>query len=100
MSEQGNRQHDIAGDSDHHQRRAGPDEGVRAPAATETGVSEISVFDGKGNESVVRVATDADGRTVQGTGESSEEAAADAEKMLKDGVGRGVGEGFGPVHHD
>lgn len=99
MSDQGNRQPDVAGETDHEQHRAGPGEGFRAPFATETGVSEISVFDGAGNESIVRVATDADGRTVQGTGPSSEAAAEDAEKMLKDGVGRGVGDAFGSTHH-
>jgi len=97
MSDQG-RQADIAGESDHPQHRAGPGEGVRAPLATETGVSEISVFDGKGNETVVRTTTDADGNRAQGTGGSSEEAAADAERLL--GEGGGVGEGFGPTHNE
>jgi len=99
MSDQGNRQPDVAGDTDHHQHRAGPDEGVRAPAATETGVSEISVFDGAGNESVVRTTTDADGNRAQGTGSSSAEAAADAKRLL-DKEGGGIGEAFGPVHHE
>jgi hypothetical protein len=99
MNEQENRQEGIAGESDHHQHRAGPDEGVRAPLATETGVSEISVFDGAGNESVVRTTTDASGQRVQGTGDNSAEAEADAERLLKEG-GQGVGEGFGPVHHE
>jgi hypothetical protein len=98
MTEQGNKQEGIAGDTDHHQHRAGPDEGVRAPYATETGVSEISVFDGAGNESVVRTVGDAGGRA-QGTGATSAEAEADAERLLKDG-GQGIGEGFGPVHHE
>ena len=99
MTEQGNRQPGVAGDTDHHQHRAGEGEGVRAPINTETGVSEISVFDGKGNETVVRHVADAEGNTAQGTGPSSEAAAADAEKLLKEG-GRQIGEGFGPVHHD
>jgi len=96
MSNEGNQ--DPAGESDHPQHRAGPGEGVRAPSATETGVSEISIFDGAGNESVVRTTTDADGNRAQGTGASSEEAAADAERLLKDGGG--IGEGFGPDHVD
>ena len=100
MSEQTNRQTDIAGETDHHQHRAGPGEGVRAPFAAETGVAEISVFDGKGNESVVRLSTDADGNTAQGTGPTSADAAADAEKLLKEGRGRTVGEAFGSVHHE
>ena len=96
MSEQGNRQPDAAGDTDHPQNRAGPGEGVRAPFATETGVSEISVFDGKGNESVVRTTTDASGQRVQGTGPSSADAAADAEELLKKG-GQDVGDDMGPA---
>jgi len=97
VSDQGNRQPGIAGESDHEQHRAGPGEGVRAPFADETGVAEMSVFDGKGNESVVRVSTDADGNTAQGTGPSSEAAAADAESLLKK-ARRGLGDAFGPVH--
>lgn len=93
MSDQGNRQPEVAGDTDHPQHRAGPGEGVRAPFATETGVSEISVFDGKGNEQVVRTTSDQSGQRVQGTGDSSAEAAEDAEKLLKEG-GQSVGEGF------
>ena len=89
----------MAGDTDHEQHRAGAGEGARAPSNTETGVSEISVFDGKGNETVVRHIADAEGNTAQGTGPSSEAAAADAEKLLKDG-GRTIGDGFGPVHND
>lgn len=95
MSDQGNRQPDVAGDTDHPQHRAGPGEGVRAPFATETGVSEISVFDGKGNEQVVRTVTDSAGQRVQGTGNSSAEAASDAEELLKKG-GQSVGEAFQP----
>jgi len=97
MSEQGKRQPDIAGESDHPQHRAGPGEGVRAPLATETGVSEISIFDGAGNETVVRTTTDDSGHRAQGTGSTSADAAADADRLL-DKEGGGVGEGFGPVH--
>ena len=97
MSEQGNRQPGVAGDSDHEQHRAGPGEGVRAPFATETGVSEISVFDGKGNETVVRTEGDESGRRVQGTGPTSADAAADAEKLFKEGGRQDVGEGMGPA---
>lgn len=95
MSDQGNRQPDVAGDSDHPQHRAGAGEGVRAPLATETGVSEISVFDGAGNEQVVRTETDEGGQRAQGTGNSSADAADDAERLLKKGS-QSVGEGFGP----
>ncbi len=96
MSDQGS-QEGRAGDTDHPQHRAGPGEGVRAPLAAETGVSEISVFDGKGNEQVVRTQGDASGQRAQGTGNSSAEAAADAEKQLEEG-GQSVGEGFQPVN--
>ena len=96
MSDQGNRQEGVAGDTDHPQHRAGPGEGVRAPYAADTGVSEISVFDGKGNEKVVRTQGDASGQRAQGTGDSSAEAAADAQKLLEEG-GQSVGEGFQPV---
>ena len=96
MSDQGNRQEGRAGDTDHPQNRAGPGEGGRAPFATETGVSEISVFDGKGNEKVVRTQGDASGQRAQGTGDNSAEAAADAKKLLEEG-GQSVGEGFQPV---
>ena len=98
MSEQGNRQEGIAGDSDHPQHRAGPGEGVRAPLLADGGdAAEISVFDGAGNESVVRMKTDAEGRTAQGTGPDSEAAAADADGLLKK-ARRAVGDAFGPVH--
>ena len=98
MSEQGNRQEGVAGDTDHEQHRAGAGEGVRAPFATETGVSEISVFDGAGNESVVRTVGGEGGERVQGTGPTSEAAAEDAEKLLKKGGRQDVGEAMGPVH--
>lgn len=98
MSEQGNRQEGVAGDSDHEQHRAGAGEGVRAPFAEETGVSEISIFDGKGNESVVRVAKGEDGSVVQGAGPDSEAAEADAKKLLKDSR-VGLSDAFSPGKH-
>ncbi len=101
MSEQGNRQEGVAGDTDHPQHRAGAGEGVRAPYAEETGVSEISVFDGKGNESVVRTVGDESGQRAQGTGKTSADAAANAEKQLKDPEGRQtIGDDLGPVHYE
>ncbi len=99
MSDQGNREPGVAGDTDHPQHRAGEGEGVRAPYATETGVSEISVFDGKGNEQVVRTVSDASGQRVQGTGNSSADAADDAQRLLSEG-GQSVGEGFVPEGHE
>lgn len=97
MSEQENRQEGVAGDTDHHQHRAGEGEGARAPFATETGVSEISVYDGAGNESVVRTVSADDGSRVQGTGPTSAAAAADVEKLLKKGGRQAVGDDMGPV---
>lgn len=67
-----------------------------ATLLTETGVSEISVFDGKGNEKVVRTEGDSSGQRAQATGDSSAEAAADARKLLEEG-GQSVGEGLQPV---
>ena len=98
MSEQENRQEGVAGDTDHEQHRAGEGEGFRAPFATETGVSEISVFDGAGNESVVRTVGTEDGRRVQGTGPTSAAAAENADKLLKKGGRQDVGDAMGPVH--
>ena len=98
MSEQGNRQPGVAGDTDHHQHRAGEGEGFRAPFATETGVSEISVFDGAGNESVVRTIGGEDGSRVQGTGSSSAAAEKDAKRLLEKGGRQDIGEAMGPVH--
>ena len=98
MSEQGNRQEGVAGDTDHPQHRAGAGEGARAPQNTETGVSEISVFDGAGNESVVRTVGAEGGRRVQGTGPTSEAAAEDAEKLLEKGGRQDIGDAMGPVH--
>jgi hypothetical protein len=61
-------------DTDIH--RAGPGEGVRAPLTTEgADHAEYSIFDGKGNEQVVVVGDNKEGFPVQGTGDSSEEAA-------------------------
>lgn len=80
----------IGTDSDRH--RAGPGEGVRAPLVSDgADHAEFSVFDGKGNESVVVVGANSEGRTSQGTGASSEEAAADASR-----ADNKLGEGFGP----
>jgi len=50
------------------QHRAGPGEGIRAPFAEDGEAPQISVFDGKGNESVVVFGENDDGRPAQGTG--------------------------------
>ena len=71
---------------------------MRAPLVEETGVSEISIFDGKGNESVVRHARTEDGNVAQGAGPDSEAAEADAKKLLKD-ARVGLSEKFSPGKH-
>lgn len=84
---QGNQQA-IIGETDHPQHRAAPGEGIRAPLASEgADHPEFSVFDGKGNESVVVVGPNEEGRTAEGTGPSSAAAAADA-KDPDDMLGR------------
>lgn len=98
MSEQGNRQSGITGDTDHEQYRAPDGQGVRAPYAADTGVSEISIFDGAGNESVVRVAKDEEGNVAQGAGKTSEEAEADAEGLLKE-ARVSLSDAFSPGKH-
>lgn len=99
MSDQGNRQPDVAGDTDHEQHRAGPGEGVRKPFVEETGdVAEISIFDGKGNESVVRHVGAGDGRQAQGAGATSEEAEKDAQSLLEK-ARQGLSDKFSPGKH-
>ncbi len=69
----------VAGETDHPQHRAGEAEGVRAPLAEVGGANaQISVFDGKGNESVAVLADDASGKPRQGTGPDAGSALADA----------------------
>ncbi len=72
--------------------RAGEGEGVRAPLAADgADHSEFSVFDGAGNESVVVVGTNDEGKVTQATGKSSEEAQGLLGKMKER-----LGDGFGP----
>jgi hypothetical protein len=80
----------VIGETDHDQHRADRGEGIRAPLTTDgADHAEMSVFDGAGNESVVVVTDDDEGRASEGTGASSEEAMSDA----KDPGGR-LGQGF------
>ena len=82
----------VTGLSAPDSNRAAEGEGVRAPLAQDgADHSEFSVFDGKGNEQVVAVNTGPDGKVVQSTGDSSEEAMGLVGKM-KDKLG----EAFGP----
>ena len=65
----------VMGHGDKPQHRAGPGEGIRAGFAQETGgVPQMSVFDGKGNESVVLMAQDDEGKGAQGSGPGAEAA--------------------------
>lgn len=61
--------------------RAPEGEGVSAPFAADSGgPPQMSVFDGAGNESVVTLGQNEDGRVAEGTGATLEDAMADAEK--------------------
>jgi len=69
----------VMGQGTKPEHRAGPGEGIRAGFAQETGgVPQMSVFDGKGNESVVVMAQDEDGDAAQGTGPGVEAARDEA----------------------
>ena len=72
---------DRAGVSDHGQHRSGPGEANDAPWAKDAGHAEYAVFDGRGNESVVVVTDNEEGKPVQATGDSSEEAMKSAAKQ-------------------
>ncbi len=91
MSDQ-HMQNDRLGSSDHPQYRAPEGEGVDAPFQKEKGPIQSSVFDGKGNETVVVTTTDEDGRRAQGTGATADEALAEAKDP-----GEAIGDGFGPA---
>jgi len=70
----------VMGPDNGPQHRAGPGEGIRAPFAQDTGAApQTSVFDGKGNESVVVMTQDAEGKPSQGTGPSAGSAKSEAE---------------------
>ncbi len=92
--QEGNQQAVIGSDGAPN-RRAAPGEGVRAPMIKDgADHAEFSIFDGKGNESVVVVAADDEGRTTESAAASSAEALKAAGKpgdLLK-------GE-FGPASH-
>jgi len=51
----------VMGPDNGPQHRAGPGEGIRAPFAEDGEAPQISVFDGKGNESVVVAGQNEDG---------------------------------------
>ncbi len=82
---------DKTGQTDHEQHRAGAGEGQDAPMA-QYGAdhAEFSTFDGSGNESVVAVTANEEGKVSEGTGPSSAEALQDA------GRGDKLGTDFSP----
>ena len=71
---------DILGSTDHEQHRAPAGEGQGEAPLAEKGAenAQYSVFDGKGNEQVVVVADDPEGRKSEGVGATAEEALGDA----------------------
>lgn len=80
----------VVEDTDHPVNRAAADEGSGAPGPDELGHAEHSIFDGKGNESVVVTTNDSEGQRVQATGASREEALSNVDDTDK------IGEDFGP----
>jgi len=71
----------VMGPDNGPQHRAPAGEGLRAPFAEDSGgLPQTSVFDGKGNESVVVVTQTEDGRPSQGTGPDLASAQAEAEE--------------------
>ncbi len=73
------RQGVMGPDTEHPQHRAGPGEGIRAPFAEDGEAPQISVFDGKGNESVVVAGQNDEGRPAQGSGPDASSARAEAD---------------------
>ena len=72
-------QNPVTGYSDSEQHRVPAGQGNNAPLASDTGgLPEMSIFDGKGNESVVVAATDDKGIVREGTGPDRESAEKDA----------------------
>lgn len=91
MSDQ-HMQEDRVGSTDHPQYRPPEGEGVGAPYREDKGPIQSSVFDGKGNETVVVTTQGPDGRRKQGTGATADDAMADAQDPSEP-----IGEGFGPA---
>ena len=78
-------------------RRAGPGEGIRADFAQETGgQAQTSVFDGKGNESVVIFGVNTEDQPAQGTGPD----VASAEAEVAEGDAHDPGSDFGNLDKD
>ena len=78
-------------------KRAGAGEGIRAPFAQDTGgPAQSSVFDGKGNESVIVYGENEDGQPAQGTGPD----VASAEAEVADGDANDPSSDFGNPEKD
>ncbi len=85
----------LGSDPDRH--RAGPGEGIRAPFAQDTGgQAQTSIFDGKGNESVVVFGENQDGKPAQGTGPD----VASAQAEVAEGDANSPGRDFGDPEKD
>ncbi len=80
------------GSSDHPQHRTPGGQGSESTMSEEQpGPSEVSIFDGAGNERVMVTADGTDGRASQGTGDTAEDAMED--------VKRAGGGPLGPATH-
>lgn len=76
--------------------RAPEGEGNRAPLAQEGAENaQFSIFDGEGNEQVVVLTDDSEGKPVMPTGDTAAEAKSKADKG-KTGTGTALGEGYSP----
>jgi len=73
-------QQGVVGPGEEPQHRAPAGDGVRAPLAQETGGKpQFSSFDGRGNERVVVMTENAEGKPTQGTGPDAASAQAAGE---------------------
>lgn len=88
-----NENRDQDGAIDHAVHRAPEGQGNDAPFAKDSDHAEYSIFDGAGDESVVAVTRDEEGRIREGTGPDSESALKNAKKLDQQ-----LGDAFGPVH--
>lgn len=77
-------------------RRVPAGEGISSPPASETGgPPQTSIFDGAGNESVVTLGQDKDGRVAEGAGATLDDAmedAAEGDTLLGDDFSPGKGQ--------
>lgn len=89
---EGSERQRVVGEGDDPQHRVPEGEGTRAGLAEETGgPPQTSIYDGKGNESVVVLADDEEGKPREGTGPDLESALAEAKNPKKV-----IGDAFNP----